>query len=103
MLDEIDNIYIGTAYCFLKQSHPEHKNGMRGAYVGVAATGNSLVEAITKIAGELQEIDLVLVGCDNIYDTRFLEDELSTYFEELVGLLDEFPVGYKHIDLHPLN
>ena len=97
------SIFIGSTYCYLKQAHPEYSSGMRGAYVGVATKAASFAEAVAKITAELLDIDLVLVGCDDLYDVRFLEDEPSGYFKELIDLLDEFVVGYKNIDLHPLN
>ncbi|WP_026942190.1 hypothetical protein [Hellea balneolensis] len=103
MPDVEGSIFIGSTYCYLEQSHPEYDSGMRGAYVGVATKAGSFEEAVSKISAELMDIDLVLVGCDDLYDIRFLEDEPSGYFKELIDLLDEFAVGYRNIDLHPLN
>ena len=85
------------------KSHPEYSAGMRGAYIGVATKATSLNKAIQNITGELKNIDLVLVGLEEFYDQRFAEDEPSEYFQELIDMLADFLVGYKYVDLHPLN
>lgn len=89
--------YVARAFCLVKPENEEFKYGMRGALVTVVSRAESISAAVQYISAELAENLLEVEGFEYIFNTEYLDREISEYEAVLIARLDEYPIQFQNV------
>ena len=95
------SVFYGQAFCSVLAENPEHKSGMRGAFVPICVEAADYSNAVQLLEKELLEIHLQLQGLEEFYNERYFEGVPSAEMSALIDALQSYPVQYSNVHYFP--